>query len=75
MCDDLGIDNKKVRTYRLSLDAGCFLVDSSLDGIIETLRSELEVAELNGSPVEYSIAVEEIYTQSELDKMPEFDGF
>lgn len=79
MCDDLGICNNKITTYKLSVSFGSgFLVDSSLDGILEALKSELENYEpmpFDETLPEFTISIEQKYTQKELDEMPEFDGF
>ena len=76
MCDDLGIDNTKIKTYRLTMHTGSDLIDTSLDGIIECLKIELQEAEeVEDEPIEYAIIIEKKYTQKELDEMGEFDGF
>lgn len=64
-----------IKTYTLD-GGGCDLIETSVNNILETLRVELEDAEVEGDDViEFTIRIEKKYTQKELDDLPEWDGF
>lgn len=54
---------------------GTTLIDPEIENILETLRSELE-ENMNpeDEPVKFEFHIE-FYSQEELDKFVEFDGF
>lgn len=63
------MENEKVQTYTLEQETSS-LISTDLDYILDTLRNmDFEDDE------EFTFKVEKIYTQKEIDELPEFDGF
>ena len=67
---------EKIKTFTLD-GGGCDLIETSIDNIIETLKIELQETELtdNDDVIEFVVRIEKKFTQDELDKLPEWDGF
>lgn len=65
----------KIITY--AFNAGdSDLIDTDIDGIIETLRAEVESADepAEGDEIVFEIKIQKKYTQEEVENLPEWDG-
>jgi hypothetical protein len=67
------MENEKIKCYSMSMGNSKF-VDTDVEGILEYLKVELQENCQDNETLEFKFGVE-YYTQEEINKMPEFDGF
>lgn len=69
MCDSLGMSDKKVKAYKLTM-LGQTVVFKSQDQMIESIKSDTD----DFGKTEIEIEVTEMY-EHEIEELPEFEGY